>query len=274
MIVFKRGTKLPPKYLTAVLRAQHEEAQKRQADELARRAERNIPASDEKPCETCGKVPDVEPLGDFEGFEHLDGLRVVFRSLSTSEVRAYRLDMMSMVASFTDEDSDDPEVQAKRYENLKKSERHAAELKRDVAVKLIASIDGLANTDGSDLLMPAEKELSADELDLLEDNGLLDPLMSAGMYLQDLTDEARKNCGASQPSTSASTTAAPAHNTSDTAEVVTTSTGPIQAGEMTSTSTSIGSASTPPASARNGFSSETPISAPSSSSSGSSGMQV
>lgn len=252
MIVFKRGVKLAPKNLVAVLRAQHEERQQQQAEELERRKERNIPATDEQPCKACGRdiLPDVLP--DFAGYDHLAALSVVFRTLSLVEVRGYRLDMLGMVSGFVDDDENDPAIIAKRMAHLKQTERQASELKRDAARKLVSRIDGLANMDGSDLAMPAADELSDEELDLLEDNGLLEPLVSAGMYLQDLPNEARKNCGASQPSISANSTAAPAPDTSDPAEDVTTWTGPIPAGVMTSTSGSTPSESTQPGSAQSG----------------------
>lgn len=244
MIVYKRGVKLPPKRLTAVLRAQHEQLQKQQADELERRAKRNIPASDEPPCEKCGKAPEVVPLPDFneEAHAHLGGLTVVYKSLSLADVRGYRISVLASLTGFTDDEETDPDVIAERVERLQQAERHAADRARDAARKLVSRVDGLANMDGSDLAMPAGDELSADELDLLEDNGLLDPLVRAGMYLQDLPDEARKNCGASQPSTSANSTAAPAPNTSAPAEDVTTWTGPIPSAVMTST----GEPATPP----------------------------
>jgi len=266
MIVFKRGTKLPPKYLTSVLQERHEQAVKNQQERWAKRDAKAAPHSDAEPCDKCGHLVEEEPLGPHEADERLDGLRVTYLSLPLSDVRGYRLDLMALAS---DVKGDDGELS---YEKLKASERAASLIKREAVTKMVASIDGLANEDGSDLPMPAGKEFSEDELTILEDNAIIDDLFTAGLHLQDLTDEARKNCGASQRSISADSTATPAQPLSDQAEDATDGTETTSPGRSISAATS--SATTPPAYAPNASSSETQTSAPLSSSPGISVMQA
>ncbi len=263
-ITFRRGTKLAPKYLTAVLQDSHDRQRASQAERIAKREKnraRGVPPTDEEPCGTCGKVPEETPIGDYKAPEHLDGLRVTFRSISLSKTRGYRLRQLEAMSKI---DTSQPQT-------LIDAEEMAMATIREAAAEMVAAIDGLATEDGADLVIPAGDKLTDDELDLLEDNALLDHIFAAGLHLQDLTDEARKNCGASRRSTSARSTVTPAHQQSALAEVVTES---METGGQLPTSGPTMTATTPPASAPNGSSSVTPGSALSSSSSPNSAMPV
>lgn len=252
MIVFKRGSKMQPKYLTAVLAERHDMMVKAQDERLAKRAERNAPETDEPPCEACGREVKAERIGPFEGLEHLDGLRVVFRSLSLGDVRGYRLRQLEAASKVSENDVD----------SLIAAERQSSEVKREAVVAMVASIEGLANEDGSDIMMPAADKLSDDELDLLEDNAIIDALFTAGLHLQDLTDEARKNSGASQRLTSAHSIATHAQDIDAKAGDATIETDKGEAVQMMSISGPTTTATMQPAHALNGSLSETQTSAP------------
>lgn len=173
MMIYRRGASLGPRSLGGVLRARWDrlrESRQRSIDKRA--ANKGVPSSDDPPCETCGRpAPPLEPLDPYNLGDGYDDVTVEFRALRK--------------ASF--------EELSHAFDEAPDRETAAAVLRES-----LIAVTGLEDVDG-----PVEiREVTEEALDLFEDNKLLTPLVLAWGYLHTLEDDARKNCGASQPSTS------------------------------------------------------------------------
>ena len=184
MIVYERGASMGKRSLGLVLR---EGWRLRQEDRLARIAKRKsnagVPPSDDPPCEKCGRpAPELKPLADYDGDPGLDGLRVEFAALSRE-----RFETLS----------------AAWEASVGLDRKPMLEAGRAILEESLLSLDGLERADGSAVEVK-KATFGASTVEMLEDNKLFDALILAWGYLHQLEGDARKNCGASQPSTSGS----------------------------------------------------------------------
>ena len=181
MIVFEAGASLGCRSLGGILRERWTDLAKSIAwrNEVRKRTS----APNQEPTEYEAELP------EYGGDPGLDDVFVTFHALPRSSFDGY----------------------VQRWNDTLKSE-DAAALQRAVAHDFLdttkAKVEGLKRANGDDF--EAEHPFSTGVIQILEDNKLLGDLFHAGIFLHGLTGERRKNCGASQQSTSTPSTATPA----------------------------------------------------------------
>lgn len=196
MIVMRRGTRMPQKKLIDVLQEQHEAAVESQRERMAKRAKRHdVPPVTDKEPEAGEKVPEEEQIGEFSGYDYLADIEVRFVALPLGRVRDIRIDWLAAIADASVDDG----------AKAKAAVQSGMQLKREALVEMVGEVHGLADESGPLKLVAP---LSDEDLDLIEDARLLEPLFEAGLYVQDLSVKMSKKSGASQLSTSA-----PQHST-------------------------------------------------------------
>lgn len=182
MLVYQRGQAIGWKSVGAVLRERWDEQSKARDVEIAKRAKGiDVPPSDEPPCETCGKVEELEPFGLYTGDPGLDSLQINFQSLSLARYEGFSGDWAK---------------------SLVESNSARLVVCREFAKATIRGLKGLTLANGTAVGVDSHDEPDDAILDILEDNDLLDGIFIAGAHLQSLSGEQRKNCGVSLPSTS------------------------------------------------------------------------
>lgn len=176
--LIKTGSKSGPHSVGRVLRESWEATRARVDKMIEDGKARGFPPM-------TGDGKEIRPLGPYAGEADLDDVLVTVIARSLADVRATELELEGLLeevgkAGLTVEES-------------VKLVRAAVETKARFVQASVARVDACGDELGNG------EGLTADEVALLADNGLLDRVYEAVIHLHSLRGDARKNCGASQP---------------------------------------------------------------------------
>jgi hypothetical protein len=209
LVVYKAGQSLGKRSLGGVLRARWDEVRASVLSAISMRNSVGAPLVDE----TSGAK--IRDPGPYPGDAQLDDVTIEVVAASVSEMHVIEADLQAAVKAVDDAAPDD-KAHAKDAESQASAR---------VVRALVSRVGGVEDDRGNPLtLSPANEE----HMRILVDNRLIDPILTAAMWLQSVRGETRKNSGALQPSRiSAPTTATHADLASAVHEAVTMTRPPL-----------------------------------------------
>lgn len=183
MIVFRAGSILEKKSLGGILRARWDDNRKAILAAIERRKATGTPLDD-------GDGALADP-GEYRGDEELDGVIVSIRALSVADHQV----LTSSLASAS-----------KAIEESTGAARDTAIIDeslvcRTALEKCISTIEGLSE-DGEKAVVRVSPTMSDSDWEMLGASGLVQPLITACMWIQSVRGEQKKTSGSLAPSTS------------------------------------------------------------------------
>jgi len=191
VIVFRAGSILDKKSLGGILRARWDDNRKAILSAIERRKANGTPLDD-------GDGALADP-GEYRGDAELDGVIVSIRALSVADHQVLTSSLVSA---------------SKAIEEATGAARDTAIIDeslvcRTALEKCISTIEGIKEaTDGERTVVRVSPTMSDSDWEMLGASGLVQPLITACMWIQSVRGEQKKTSGSLAPSTSEKATTA------------------------------------------------------------------
>ena len=180
MFAIRPGRVSRPYCLDDLLRQRWQDMQKSNNEEIEKRTRLGVP------------LDGLEPMEDYEGNEDHKGIFVSLRSVSRSVVMESEIRVKEIAESV--------ESKEKAIEKMR-ADLETFDAMKEFIGKAVAKVDGFHDENGP-FSIEAAPELTRDDLEFIDQNGLLFPLYSVAKAYQWLTGEEKKRFGQPQPLTS------------------------------------------------------------------------
>ena len=193
MFAIRPGRVGPPRCLDTMLRERWDDIRKSNNEEVERRKKAGIPLDD-------GDGP-LEMLDEYEGNEDYKKIFVSIRSVSRSAI----METDIRIKEIADHVKSQGEAAARLRADLE-----TFKAMKDFCRISLASVGGFVDDDG-DYVIEGSPELTEEQVEFLDENGMLFALFSVAKAYQYLTSEKKRRYGLQAPSTCPATVSTAGH---------------------------------------------------------------
>jgi len=183
MFAIRPGRIGPPRNLDVMLKARWDEIRDQNNEELKRRIASGVPLDD-------GDGP-IEEIGEYESNEEYSKLNVTLRSVSRRDVMETDIRIKEI--------SDSVKNTKEAIEKLR-SDLETFDAMKSFCGIAIVKIDGFSD-DGGDYCIEGDPNLSTEQVNFLDECGLLFPLFACAKSFQYLDSSEKKHYGLQAPLT-------------------------------------------------------------------------